>query len=464
MELISETKKEEAGEAAMRVLLVLLLTQCVVGSFYFDVPSLYPSVLAHSKKDSGVEEPSTPSKSPTEFVPTSDGKEQSHATLTIVDTENSSATPTLNDTQRPSVFPTIAQTEKPTTLVPTIENTKNPTTFPSVTEEPSAEPTRLVTDKPSLVPSLSPTDKITTEIPSAVPTAMTAKPTPEPSFKPSLEPTISGGEYAYGDDNGENTATEFTDILSALFNQLDEKSIAFLSGVVITLILIFIVVRRYRRPIAASESYSRLPTTDIELVPPSQGDDSKWDDWDNDTTEKKSADVTPGSATAKRGVLSLAKSAGVGGSNNSISSVGSNNSSGVLNGKDFRITPLKGHTPVGGNSPLDNVAGSTPKAAASNTGNNSSNSIKSLSGIATKISAVSPKPAVDEDLFEAIGIAAKPKFLTPIPPPPVASTQYYSPFQGRNEASNTNKKTTVMDIEADADGGTGWDDLDELVP
>lgn len=448
---LSEKEEEGGREAAMRGLLVLLLTHCVVGSFYFDVPSLYPSVLAHSNKDSGLEEPNTPSKSPTEFVPTSDGKEQSSVTPTA----DPSATSTLKDTQRPSVFPTIAETEKPTP-VPTIENTKNPTTFPSVTEEPSAEPTRLVTDKPSPVPSLSPTDEITTEIPSAEPTAMTAEPTPEPSFKPSLEPTISGGEYAYGDDNGENTATEFTDILSALFNQLDEKSIAFLSGVVITLILIFVVVRRYRRPITASESYSRLPTTDIELVPPSQGDDTKWDDWDND--------VTPGSATAKRGALSLTKSAGVGGSNHSISSVGSNNSSGVLNGKDFRITPFKGHTPEGGNSPLENAAGSTPKAAVSNTGNNSSNSIKSLSGITTKISAVSPKPAVDEDLFETIGIAAKPKFLTPIPPPPVASTQRFSPFQVRNEASNTSKKTTLIDIEADADGGTGWDDLDELVP
>jgi hypothetical protein len=71
---------------------------------------------------------------------------------------------------------------------------------------------------------------------------------------------------------------------------------------------------------------------------------------------------------------------------------------------------------------------------------------------------------VDEDLFEAIGIAAKPKFLTPIPPPPVASTPYFSPFQQKTDVSNSKKTTSLADIEANGDGGAAWDDLDELVP
>jgi len=284
--------------------------------------------------------------------------------------------------------------------------------------------------------------------------------TAEPTFQPSLEPTNPGGEYAYGDDNGENTAAEFTDILTALFSQLDEKSIAFLSGVVITLILIFVVVRRWRRPIVESDSYSRLPTTDIELVTASQGnDDNKWDDWDNDEVEKKVVD----SASKQRGVLSLTKSTGSSGSNHSVSSAGSSINSSVLNGKEFRITPIKvGATPESSNTPRDSAAGITPKATLSSS-NSSSNSIKSLN-TSTKLPAISPKSTGDEDLFEAIGIAAKPKFLTPIPPPPVASTPYFSPFQQKTDVSNSKKTTSLADIEANGDGGAAWDDLDELVP
>ena len=169
------------------------------------------------------------------------------------------------------------------------------------------------------------------------------------------------------------------------------------------------------------------------------------------------------SASKQRGVLSLTKSTGSSGSNHSVSSAGSSINSSVLNGKEFRITPIKvGATPESSNTPRDSAAGITPKATLSSS-NSSSNSIKSLN-TSTKLPAISPKSTVDEDLFEAIGIAAKPKFLTPIPPPPVASTPYFSPFQQKTDVSNSKKPHSLADIEADGDGGAAWDDLDELVP
>jgi hypothetical protein len=113
-------------------------------------------------------------------------------TVTVEPTEEPTAEPTEELIVEPTEEPTAEPTEEPTvepTEEPTVEPTEEPTEEPTVepTEEPTEEPTVEPTEEPTVEPTEEPTVEPTEE-PTVEPTE---EPTEEPTVEPTEEPTVT---------------------------------------------------------------------------------------------------------------------------------------------------------------------------------------------------------------------------------------------------------------------------------